>query len=363
MCKRLAPNAQNLFAGLPAQAFFGLTMDSINPSYNINLDTTEDGIHLVGSVLWFDSKDASGLSFLLSANSIHKGKLNSRVIATQETLDLLALSRRQPKAMVCPYNRMVSIGQLRFELLPSGTMLGGSLIRVEAEDRSLLYAPHMQPDRTQVAHQIQVKPADIMVIGASVPFPSNDFPTRKREKERLYDYLKEAVSNQLSPVCFVDKFAVAPEVIRDLSDRNFDVVVHPSIAKVCKLYASHGSSVGSFGVYAGEKRSQTQGKVTLLPHPANMRLSMHASLPEGPKFYLCDFSQSLCKDQTLASDVQKRFTISSDCDPRELTSLIQKVSPETLCFFGPYAKEYASHFKHLAPKVSPLYPPHLPALF
>jgi hypothetical protein len=338
-------------------------MDSINPSYNIKLDTTEDGIHLVGSVLWFDSKDASGLSFLSSANSIHKGKLNSRVIATQETLDLLALSRRQPKAMACPYHRMVSIGQLRFELLPSGTMLGGSLLRVEAEDRSLLYAPHMQSYRTQVAHQIHVKPSDVMVIGALVPFPADDFPTRKREKERLFDSVSDAINCGLSPVCYVDKFAVAPEIIRELSERGLEVMVHPSIAKVCKLYAAYGSSVGSYGVFAGEKRSQMMGKVLLLPHPLNKRPSMRSPLPDGPKYYLCDFSQALCKDQTLVSDLQQRFVISSDCDPRDLTALIQKVSPKKLCFFGPYAKEYASKFYNLAPKVSPLYPPHLPALF
>ena len=139
--------------------------------------------------------------------------------------------------------------------------------------------------------------------------------------------------------------------------------MHPSIAKVCKLYAAYGSSVGSYGVFAGEKRSQMMGKVLLLPHPLNKRPSMRSPLPDGPKYYLCDFSQALCKDQTLVSDLQQRFVISSDCDPRDLTALIQKVSPKKLCFFGPYAKEYASKFYNLAPKVSPLYPPHLPALF
>jgi hypothetical protein len=86
-------------------------MDSINPSYNIKLDTTEDGIHLVGSVLWFDSKDASGLSFLSSANSIHKGKLNSRVIATQETLgSIWRLAAGSLRLWLCPYQ---SDGQYR----------------------------------------------------------------------------------------------------------------------------------------------------------------------------------------------------------------------------------------------------------
>src|SRR5689334_3572085 len=122
----------------------------------ISIRQTEDGLHLSGSILWFDSQNSGELSFLSSASSSLQARV-PQVIATEETVRILESQKRRPNALVCQYNRPFSVGRLKMELLPSGSILGGASLHVETDEGRLLYAPHLQLHRIPTVRQMQLK--------------------------------------------------------------------------------------------------------------------------------------------------------------------------------------------------------------
>ena len=149
------------------------------------LRATEDGIQIRDSILWLDARFTRDLSFLSSACCL-SGRTEARVITTEETVKLLAINNIKLNALICPYNQIVSLGQLRMELLPSGTGLGASSLWVEQRHGSLLYAPQLQPQKTGITRVMQLKPADTLILGARSPFPAHHHASRKKRRRIVF---------------------------------------------------------------------------------------------------------------------------------------------------------------------------------
>ena len=140
----------------------------------IPIRSTDDGIHLSNSILWFDSRANGQLSFVSSAQCPSKVQV-PQIITTEETLKILAAQKNEPQthnALVCQYNRPFSIGRLRMELLPSGGILGGASLYVETEQGRLLYAPYLQTQKSGTVRQMQLKKAHTLILNAYHPDPN-----------------------------------------------------------------------------------------------------------------------------------------------------------------------------------------------
>lgn len=344
-----------------ASPYVGYPMNSVRSQSNpIQLVSTEDGIHLVGSILWLDSKHTGDLSFVSTASST-QGRLDSRIIATEETIKILEAQRQKPQALVCQYNHPFAIGRLKIELIPSGAGLGSASLWVETNQKQVLYAPHIQPQRIEVSRQMQLRKAHTLILGAKIPFPPEKAPARKKEKERLIATLEEYVQKGQYPVILCEPSIVAQELTKLLTEHKLFPAVHSHIFKIHKIYENYGSFLGKYSLYSSRDR-RSRDKIALFPRFLKGRFQLRKPLPEGPIFTI-DESPSLISFAGIFRSVAERFIIPSYCDPRELKEVIHQVEPDEVYIFGPYAKEYVTHLKNVGPKVFPLYPSHLPALF
>ncbi len=321
------------------------------------LRPTEDGIQVDDSILWLDARYTGDLSFLSSAQLL-SSRTQSRVITTEETVKLLAINSIKLNALVRPYNQLVSIGQLRLELLPSGAALGGASLMVETRQGTLLYAPHLQPHKTGTTRTMQLKQADTLILGAHTPFPSHHHPSRKKEKERLL----QAVSNQLAqgahPIILCEPYAVAQELCKSMAEAGIPLAVHKSIYRINKIYEFYGSELGPYSLLHRRLRDK---KVIIWPLPTS-KTGVQRLLPEGPLFCVED-SISTSSFPDLMRTVAERFIISSGCDGRDLKSIIQTVDPREVYFTGPYARQYETELSSSKYPVRALFPSHLPLLF
>ena len=334
-------------------------MEAISPakSETIRVKSTSDGIHLTGSILWFDSFSRGELSFLSSALSPVKTTV-PQVIATEETIKILEAVRRKPNALVCQYNRPFSIGRLKIELLPSGSVLGGASIFVETAKGKFLYAPFLQPHRIPTVRQMQLKKANTLIIAAHHPDPAASLPPRKKEKDRLLGAVRERLNAGAYPVIFCHAIGTAQELTQLLSENQIPLAVHSSIFRINKVYEAYGSQLGNYSHYS---KRYGRNSVVILPL-SNLGSPLRRRIPDGPIFYVEDgFSQSL--DPSAFRQVTDRFHISSSCDGRDLREIITNVDPRELFIFGPYARRYVEMFGELGPKVRPLFPDEQPALF
>ena len=327
----------------------------------VKLKSTEDGLHIADSILWLDSQLSGDLSFLSSAAALSQNQV-PQVIATEETVKILEACRKKPHALVCQYNRPFSIGRLKMELLPSGSILGGASLYVETDKGRILYAPCLQPNLIATVRKMQVKKANVLILGAFHPDPNQSMPNRRKEKERLTSTIKGHLAEGRAPVVLCDPIATAQEVTKLLHDAGILVAVHPTIYRINRVYESFGSMLGPYAVVG--KRHSGQ-RVLILPKSRRTNNMHPVKDNAGPFLTIEDALPQFRRDTTDAfqTKVTDTFYLSNHCDGPELKAIIQLVAPKELYFFGPYAKRYVQEMKDAASRVRPLYVDDQPTLF
>jgi len=329
------------------------------PSSNesISIKQTEDGLHLDDSILWFDSRYNGELSFLSSATYNFQSRV-PQVIATEETVKILEAYKKKPNALICQYNRPFSIGRLKMELLPSGTVLGGASLYVETEKGRLLYAPQLQPHRIDTVRKMQLKRAHALVLGAFHPDPHAQMPSRKKERERLIEAVNAHIAKGDYPVIICEPVPTAQEITKLLTDHNIPVAVHDAIYRVNSVYENYGSKLGKHTRHS----KHTKNKVIVFPLPNKRTMRLGTKFPEGPLLYVEDTMEETIPPSALSS-VSDRFFMGSSCDGAELKEVVSAVKPKELYILGPYAKRYFKEFTGLCPKIEPLLINDQPTLF
>jgi len=322
----------------------------------IKLRSTSDGLHLDGSILWFDSHSTGQLSFLSSSISAIKTKV-PQVITTEETSKILEIYRRKPNALICQYNRPFSIGKLRMELLPSGCILGGASLYVETDKGRLLYAPQLQTHKNQTVRQMQLKKATSLILSAQVPISVKAAPSRKKEIEGLIEAVSQLLSKGQPPVILCSSLGTAQELTKLLSDQNIPLSVHASICRINKVYETYGSQLGRYSTYSS-KRSRKKAVLWPLISGKNQAIP---SFPDGPVILVKENSEEHEFDQL--SRLAGSFIIGATSAGSDLREIISATQPKELFFVGPYAKAYSDEYKDLVPKIAPIYANDQPTLF
>ncbi len=319
---------------------------------------TDDGLHLGDTILWLDSNQNGDLSFLSSA-ACERPSGGPQVIATEETIRLLHSSKQhRPNALICQYNRPFSIGRLRMELLPSGSMLGGASLFLETDSGRVLYAPRLQTHKISVVRQMQLKKASTLIISPTHPDPNGVLPNRKKEKERLLDEVRGYVSQGIYPVILCPPLTISQEITRLLVQADLPVAVHRTIHAYNKIHSQFGSVLGNYSMYSPR---YTRKKVILFPTSFQWKSAPRFCLPEGPLFIVNEGIHAIRADPN--QRVKSMYYLSSTADGRDLREVIAAVGPKEVFVFGPYAKAYCEEFRSLASHISPLYSNGQPTLF
>jgi hypothetical protein len=324
----------------------------------IQVKQTEDGLHLVDSILWFDAQANGELSFL-SAPDLQSNPKVPQVIATAETVRILEAFRRKPNALVCQYNRPFSIGRLRMELLPSGCVLGGASLYVEIDGGRLLYAPNLQPQRVPTVRQMQLKKAHTLVLAPNQPDPNLALPNRKREKDRLLETVQSMVKHGVYPIILCEPLGTAQELTKLLTDHEIPVAVHDVIAKVNKVYEDSGSKIGPYTRFT---RKYAKQKVTLIPLPNRAGTTRVTNLPEAPILGVLGAPED---NLSIGSgrQVAEHFILGTNFDGAEMRDIITAVAPKEVYIMGQFAKRYAAELANIGVAVKPLFINDQPTLF
>ncbi len=330
---------------------------SVSKTSPFTLVETEDGIHLNDSILWFDAKNRLELSFVSSASSA-RGKVIKQAIATDETIRLLDCLNLKTSALKCQYNRPFTIGRLKMELLPSGSILGGASLYLETDRGKLLYAPETMLQRVTTARQLQLKKAQTLVIQAAHSDPRLSFPQRRREKERFLETALAFVAKGEYPIVLCDPFSTAPEITQLLANAGIPIAVHDLIYRVNRVYESCGPKLGNYTKFS----KHTKNKVIIFPMDAQLGFNLRSPLPDRPTFVIERSHDEYFPLIRLFRTVTNRFKLPVNSDGPELEQIVTQVNPKELLIFGPYAKSYALHLSGICPIVQAIYPNDQPTL-
>ncbi|MCA9666850.1 MAG: hypothetical protein KC503_14720 [Myxococcales bacterium] len=301
------------------------------------------GLHLRGTVLWFDAPRARDVCFVSSA-AISGAHRHEKILCTGETAELLhALAEahgrgrrvHEPRALVTPYGRPFSLGKLRLELFPAGYVLGSASLLVEHEGRRIVYAGPINPRERPPIERLEARRCDVLVLtGGYAGANRVVLPPAGGVREQIVRFVDAALEAGETPVLLSAVLGEAQELVALLGDR--PLRLHRRIHAVTSVYAGRG---------AGGLR-----EATLLPFRATVRpgetLIWPATLRDSPALSRLErrrvalVSAHAHEERPLGKTaLDGAFAYSAQADYSGLLEYVRACQPSTVVLTGGYCAE------------------------
>jgi hypothetical protein len=303
-----------------------------------------DGIHLHGTVLWFDSVRRQELTFISHAN-VPRAQRHGEILATEATAKLLQAmgqvdgrGRRvhKPRALVTPYGRPFALGQLALTLIPSGYCLGSANLLVEYQSKRILYAGRINPRRHALAAPLQARTCDQLVLACPLGAKRGAaLPPSDREAGAFLRHVLESLDEGRTPIIFCSAVGEAQEVIRLLAEADVEMQVHRTIYAATKVYREEGlhsaeqlSAVRRFQQpWSGNTRRALLWPLPLRNSPTIRRFPAHRPV------LVSDLTiHGLNLDQAAG---ERAFALGFDADYRGLLSFVNACDAKEIVLSGP----------------------------
>ncbi|MBI2487351.1 MAG: hypothetical protein HYW01_10425 [Deltaproteobacteria bacterium] len=221
----------------------------------------DEGIHIKGTDLWFDSTKKALFSFLSNAN-VTEFVPHEKVIATPKTIKLSEKKVKNSVVLVCPFNHPFSLGKVQVELIPAGYILGSSQIVIDLDGKRIIYTGDFKLRHSDTAEPAQIKRCDIAIMKCTYGLPKYVFPSPQSVLESLIDFIDGSLSSGITPILLVNILGKAQDIAKVLGDMGYKLSLHRSIYKAVKIYEEFG--IG-FSNYESFRPKKIEGKVLLLP--------------------------------------------------------------------------------------------------
>jgi len=296
----------------------------------------DNGIHLKGTGLWFDSKKKVGLSFISNAD-IDKFTPPEKIIATHETIKFLEKKVKKSVLLTCPFYRPFSLGNLQVELIPSGHMLGSSQIIVDKSEKTLIYSGDINLKELPTAETISIKHCNVLVLKCTFGLPEYIFPSFEESMKPLIKFIGAALSSNSAPILMVKAVGVAQDIIKALGDNGFKLRLHKSIYDVTKIYEGLGVN---FGDYELLESGNIEEKVVIMPLEKIDSDNIHEIKSKQSAIIVESGTEEL-SSITSEFNADKAFTFSTRAGYDELLEYVEKVNPEKVYLIDQYANEFA----------------------
>ena len=309
----------------------------------------DNGILLKGTGLWFDAKKKVNLSFISNAN-ISSLPHHDRIIATPETLKLIEAKTPDSIALSCPYNRPFSLGNARIELIPSGYSLGASQIVVEINNKRIVYTGDLKIGNSPTSKFIEIRRCDVLILKCRYGDPEYSFPPQEEVCRQIYEFAKESLYFNYTPVIFIDIFGKAQDLIKYLGGRNLHLGVHKSIYNYLKIYKELG-----FDFLNAERLrpKDIKKKVIVLPlHGRSMKLP--GQISKKRTCVVTGLAKGNEKIIKSSFNVDMAFAMSNHAGYDELMQYVEIVKPREIYLLEGQSVEFANSLKSRGYNAKPL---------
>jgi len=296
----------------------------------------DKGIHLKGTDLWFDSGRKRELSFVSSAAV--EGPFNSeKIIATPETVRLLEGRIKNPAALACPYGRPFSLGSVRVELIPSGSMLGAAQICVEKDGGAIIYTGDICLGSLRTAKPAQVRECDVLVLKCTYAAPVYSFLPSGQVVSDIVEFVRAAISAGDVPVLIAEPTGKAPELAKILSDEGFTLSLQKPIYETVKIYGELGVEILNYEAF---RPGRAEGKAVIFS-PGKGAAAGLEKLPRKRVAVITEFSANEKTDLMKAHGADEAFSFSTRAGVGDLVRFVELVRPEKVYLAYGHAHEFA----------------------
>jgi Cft2 family RNA processing exonuclease len=311
----------------------------------------DEGIHIKGTDLWFDSTKRALFSFLSNAN-VKNFMPHKKVIATPTTLKLSEKRVKNSGALACPFNHVFSLGKVQVELIPAGYILGSSQIVIDLDGKRIIYAGDVKLRHSETAEPAEVRRGDVVILKCAYGLPSYVFPPSEQVMESLIDFVHGCLSRGIVPILLVNVLGKAQDIAKLLGEMGYQLSLHISIHQAIRVYEEFGIS---FSNYEGFRPKKIEGKVLLVP--PYLRGS---ELIERIAKKRIGVVTGWAVDQEFARSAYRAdeaFPISNHAGYDELLQFVEIARPRELYLFQGFSTEFARSLQKRGFNAKPLEKP------
>ncbi len=298
----------------------------------------DGGVHLGGSILWFDATRHEVLSFVSSARMDDAWR-HTHAVCTDRTRALLRVTRPAFQALVSPFGRTLALGAFRVTLVPAGYMPGSAQVLLESDHGTALYACNVSLDAHPMAEAPQFVTADTLVLKAAYGRPSFSFPPRAEALARVVEKARRTLTAGQTPVFLTSPIGKAQEAVRALVDAGIPVCVGRPISRINRAYRTLGFDPGKTTVFAG-----APPRDTALVFPDRMR--SRPAVQKLKKARLFWLSGRAARPDALARmRVDEGLPLAGHLDHAGLLKFVERTGAKRVFAVGIWAEEFAEDLR------------------
>jgi putative mRNA 3-end processing factor len=285
------------------------------------------GIHIVPADAWVDPSRPVARALVTHGHADHARGGHGISIATPATLAIMELRyQTREGASRVAYGESIAIGGgVTATYLPAGHVLGSAQILLEhAGERVIITGDYKRaPDPT--CAPFAVTPCDIFITEATFGLPVFTHPPIAEEIAKLLAALAENPDSCI----LVGAYALgkAQRVIAELrAARHHQTIwLHGAMEAMCRLYESHGVTLGDLRLVSDATKDQMRGHIILAP-PSALNDRWSRRLPDPITAMASGWMR--VRGRARQRGVELPLVISDHADWGELTRTIAEVNPQ-----------------------------------
>ncbi len=246
-----------------------------------------------------------------------------RKYSTKETLELYEAdsSHKVGNWLQARYGRRLKVGEVEVEAHDAGHVLGSAQYEVITPEGNLVYASQINFTDTLLSRAAEVAPCDLLIIEATYPNTTQNIP-RESVVADIVKWALECIKDHRIPALVADSVGDAQELIRIFNLwTEIPVIVHPRIARINKIYESHGIGLRYLDASTDEAVSMIEHSRCAVVVPRRFDTTRYGNFKTA---YVSGWATKY------GDDSQKFFPLSMQADLNQLLRYVEEARPKTV---------------------------------
>ena len=286
-----------------------------------------EGIYIPAADAWIDPSTPKPRALVTHGHADHARGGHGAVLATPETLAIMALRYGPQAGQPVRYGEAIRLGEVAVRFVPAGHVLGSAQIVLEKGAERIVVSGDYKRRADPTCAPFEPVPCDIFVTEATFALPVFRHPDTGAEIDRLL----EALHANPDRCVLVGAYALgkAQRLIAELRLRGHadPIYLHGALERMCSLYREFGVDLGELLPATGRASAEMRGAIVLAP-PGALNDRWSRRLPDPITAMASGWMR--VRQRARQRNVELPLVISDHADWDELTTTVREVAPAEL---------------------------------
>ena len=289
------------------------------------IEPRPEGIHVRAAGCWIDPCAPKSCAVITHAHADHARSGHGRVIATPETLAIMAARfGEQPGATALRPGETLRIGEVEVRLEPAGHVLGSAQVVLDHGGARVVVSGDFKRRPDPTCAPFKPVPCDIWITEATFGLPVFIHPAVRDEIAKII----AALEAEPERCVLIGAYALgkAQRVIAELRAAGWDapIWVHGSMMRLCEVYRNHGIELGVLRHALHANRAEMAGCPVIAP-PSALNDRWSRRLPDPITAMASGWMR--VRQRAVQRGVELPLVISDHADWEELTETCRELDP------------------------------------